>query len=188
MAAAELSAVERARQRVLRKTFAWAYGAVWASTLAAALVLELLGNSAQALARRLLGARLKVAGNPPPQIGHVLALSAHNLPIVAWPLLLTILGAQRSRVSRLAANVLLATTVLANTVPVGAALAAYGAPLLAFIPQLPLEWAGLALGAVGWLAQRERALSTRAVLALLGSLCALVLAAAIVETVVAPHR
>ena len=85
-------------------------------------------------------------------------LAAHNIPIVAWPLLLGVLGAHRHRLARQSPTAS-AGVLIANTLPVGAALGAYGAALLPYLPQLPLEWAGLALGASAWLVQRRRALT-----------------------------
>ena len=78
--------------------------------------------------------------------------------------------------------------MLANTLPVGAALGAYGTALLPYIPQLPLEWAGLAAGYAELAAktsasdQHPRA---RGWLAIIGGL---LLTAAVVETVAVPHR
>ncbi len=54
---------------------------------------------------------------------------------------------------------MLLACIIVNTLQVGAALGAYGTALLPYIPQLPLEWGGLALGASAWLVQRRRALT-----------------------------
>ena len=70
----------------------------------------------------------------------------------------------------------------------GAALGAYGARLLPYIPQLPIEWAGLALGASAWLLQRRRALTVPEGLALLALTVCVLLCAAVIETVAVPHR
>jgi uncharacterized membrane protein len=126
--------------------------------------------------------------NPPPDLAHVLALAAHNIPIAAWPLLLGVMGAHRHRLARKIADAVLAGCILANTVPVGAALGAYGPPLLPYIPQLPLEWAGLALGASAWLVQRRRALGVREGLLCLALIACVLLCAATLETVAVPHR
>lgn len=188
MVAAELT--RRAPSALTRpaRAFAYAYAAVWAATLSGWLALELLGAGAQARARGLIGARLDASVNPPPRMGHVLALAAHNLPIAAWPLLLGLTGAHRHRTARLGADALLAVVLIVNAAPVGATLAAYGARLIAFIPQLPVEWAALAFGAAAWLCQRDRALRPRQVLAVLGAIVALVAVAAVFETVAVPHR
>lgn len=169
---------------------AWlrSYGGVWLATLAAAAVVALAGPALQAPARRALGLTLSTRRNPPPRLAHVLALAAHNIPIASWPLLLGVLGAHRHRLARHLADGLLSACILANTLPVGVALGAYGSALLPYLPQLPVEWAALALGAGGWLVQRRRALTARE-----GALCTaliacLLLLAAVLETVAVPHR
>ena len=144
-----------------------AYAGVWLATLAAAALVALVGRPLALPARRLLGLALSAQRNPPPHVGHVLVLAAHNIPIAAWPLLLGVLGAHRHRLARHVADGVLLACIIANTLPVGAALGAYGTAVLAYIPQLPLEWGGLALGASAWLMQRRRALSVREGLALL---------------------
>ncbi len=170
----------------LRSAWLWAYGAIWTATLGSAALVALLGARAEAPVRRLLGLRLEP--NPAPQVGHVLALAAHNLPIAAWPLLLGVIGAHHHRLGQKIADTVLLACILVNTLPVGAALGAYGAPLLAYIPQLPIEWAGLALGASAWLLQRRRALTVLEGLALLALTACVLLCAAVIETVAVPHR
>jgi hypothetical protein len=169
---------------------AWleAYAAIWASTLASAALLALASARLAAAVRRVLGLTLTPAGNPAPHVAHVLALAAHNLPIAAWPLLLGLTGAHRRRLARGAADSAVLACMLVNAVPVGAALGAYGSALIAYVPQLPLEWAGLALGYGGWLMQRRRALGAREGLLWLALIAAVLLAAAILETFGVPHR
>lgn len=190
MATAELNE-EAATSRLLvalRRTWPCAYVAAWLSTLACALLVAAAGGAAQAWLRKLIGARLDPALNAPPALGQVLALAAHNLPITAWPILLGVVGAHRSAGWRLAADVLVVAALIANTAPVGAALAAYGPPLLPYLPQLPIEWAALALGTSAWLIQRRRPLARSEGIALFALTGAVVLCAALVETVGVPHR
>ena len=165
-----------------------AYTALWLSTLGAAALVLLSGPGASETVRRALGLTLTPADNPPPTLGHVLGLAAHNLPVAAWPLLLGLSGAARSRRARRATDALVLACAAANTIPVGAAIGAYGAHLLPYIPQLPLEWAALASGYGSWLLQRQRALDTRRRLAWLGLTSVLVLLAAAVETAAVPQR
>lgn len=122
---------------------------------------------------------------PPPGLARLLALWAHNTPIAAWPLLLTPLGAHRRNASRRLADLTLAACMLANALPVGAAIAAYGSRLVAYLPQMPIEWAGLACGPAWWIAARRRAPGGRAALAWGAATCALMLAAASIETYLA---
>jgi hypothetical protein len=172
----------------LRRPCPRASAAAWLSTLACAACVALAGGSTQAWLRRLLGARLDPALNAPPALGHVLALAAHNLPITAWPILLGVVGVHRSAGWRLASDVLVGAALIANTAPVGAALAVYGSPLLAYLPQLPIEWAAVALGTSAWLIQRRRPLVLGEGIALFALTAAVVLCAAVVETVAVPHR
>ena len=104
----------------------YAYAGVWAATLAPAAVVALGGRPLTLPARRLLGLALSARRNPPPHLGHVLALAAHNIPIASWPLLLGVLGAHRHRLARPVANGVLLACIIANTLPVGAALGAKG--------------------------------------------------------------
>ncbi len=169
---------------------AWlgAYVAIWGATLAAAGTVAVGGRALAVPVRRMLQLTLSASHNPPPQIWHIVALAAHNIPIAAWPLLLGRSGAARHRLARHAADCLLAACLLANTLPVGAALGAYGTALIAYIPQLPLEWAGLALGAACWLRERQRPLRPRESLTSLALIGAALLCAAIAETTCVPHR
>jgi hypothetical protein len=78
--------------------------------------------------------------------------------------------------------------VTVNILPVGAAFGAYGVSLLAYVPQLPLEWTALALGAGSWLVQRQRPLSIPEGLACGLMIAVLLVGAAVLETVAVPHR
>jgi hypothetical protein len=166
----------------------YAYAAVWMATLVPAALVALAGRALALPVRHLLALALTADRNPPPRIGHALALAAHNIPIAAWPLLLGLTGAHRHRLATHVADGALLACILLNVLPVGAALGAYGAPLLPYLPQLPLEWAGLALGASAWLVQRRRALTVHEGLGLLTLIAGVLLCAAVLETVAVPHR
>ncbi|MGA2164755.1 MAG: hypothetical protein ABSH36_09830 [Solirubrobacteraceae bacterium] len=170
------------------KLWLYAYTGVWATTLTTAAVVGLAGRPLAGPVRRLLGLALSARRNPPLQVGHVLVLAAHNIPIAAWPLLLGVLGAHHHRLGAHIADGLLLACIILNTLPVGAAIGAYGSAVLPYVPQLPLEWGGLALGASGWLAQRRTALTVRQGLGLFVVIVGVLVCAAIVETVGVPHR
>lgn len=189
MAAAELSAAN-ATGRPIGAGAAWlyCYGAVWSATLAATALVMVLGEPLTSLTRRLLALSLDPGSTPTPTLWHVCALCAHNIPITAWPLLLSYTGAARSRRSRAAADTMLGACVIANTLPVGAALAAYGRPLVPYVPQLPLEWAALALGAAAWLVERRQPLTMRQRLTWLAVTAVVLTSAAALETFSVPHR
>jgi hypothetical protein len=138
--------------------------------------------------RYVLGATLDPQRNPPPSIGHVLLLLAHNLPLASWPLLLGVVGAHRRHLARQAADMLVAAVFTVNILTVGAGLGVYGLPLLPYIPQVPLEWAALALGASAWLMQRRDPLTGRQGAALFALIAGVLLCAAVLETVAVPHR
>jgi hypothetical protein len=172
----------------LPATWLHTYAAIWTATLGPAALVALAGPPLVDSVRHLLGLALTAQRNPPPSVGHVLALAAHNIPIATWPLLLGVTGAHRHRLARRVADTVVLACMIANTLPVGAALGAYGTPLLAYLPQLPLEWAGLALGASCWLVQRRRELTCRERLVWLALNAGVLLCAAAIETVVVPHR
>jgi hypothetical protein len=188
MAAAELSRTEGSHRPLAGLGRAWlaAYAAIWLTTLGSGLFVAASGASAKATVRQVLDLCLSPTCSTPRQ--GALALAAHNLPVEGWPLLLGVAGVHRARVSRRIANAALCAAVLVNVLPVGAALGAYGSPLLPYLPQLPLEWAGLALGASAWLLQRQKPLTVSEGLALAVLIAALVMGAGIAETSGVPRR
>ena len=189
MASTELTEAAPARARSLDRpaaAFLATYAALWASTLAAAAATTIAGASARHAVRRLLG--LTLTPDAAPSVGRILAIAAHNLPIAAWPLLLGIAGTATGQRTRTIADSVLVGCTVANTLPVGAAIGAYGTPLLRYIPQLPLEWAGLAVGYSSWLAQRRQPLNAQTRLAWLAAVAVIIVIAAATETIAVPER
>lgn len=187
MATAKLTRPARPLYSEVRRVWLTAYGAIWSATLGTALIVGAVGPLRTPV-RHLLDLRLHPSETPAPHLGHVIALAGHNLPIAAWPVLLGVAGANRSRLGRQVADTVLVTCVGVNILPVGAALGAYGPALLPYVPQLPLEWAGLAFGATAWLVQRDRALTVREGLAVLTITAVVLLCAASIETFAVPHQ
>lgn len=188
MATAELGARDGRLLGGFWRAWLAAYALIWTATLViAGLVLVGVLDLREPITR-LLGVRLDPDRNPPPQFAHVLMLAVHNVPIVAWPLLLGVVGAHRHRTTRQIADVVVAACMTANIAIVGAALGAYGMRLVPYLPQLPLEWAALALGASAWLLQRHRRLTLREGLLCFALIAVVLLAAAALETVAVPHR
>jgi hypothetical protein len=177
-----------ARFGELRRAWLFAYAATWVLTLVSAALLAVNPAGLDGPVRHVLGATLDPQRNPPPSIGHVLLLLAHNLPLASWPLLLGVVGAHCRRLARQAADVLVAAVFTVNVLTVGAGLGVYGLPLLPYIPQVPLEWAALALGASVWLMQRRDPLTGRQGAALFALIEGVLLCAAVLETVAVPHR
>lgn len=159
---------------------------LWLATLLVAVLVSAAGGAPSSAIRGFLGLRLSAGATPAPTLGRMLALAAHNLPVVAWPLLLAPAGADRSRRGEALAEVLVLVSLAVNALLVGCALGAYGVRLLAFVPQLPLEWAALAAGASVWL-DRGRGSRRLGALRLLCVLAVLVLGAAALETFAVPH-
>ncbi len=190
MAAAELTRPAPPRTRSPNGpagAFLATYMALWASTLSAATLTAACPGVAETVGG-VLRLTLTRVQNPPATPGRVLALAAHNLPIAGWPLLLGLAGIASSRPARRATDMLVAGCALANTLPVGAAIGAYGSRLFPYIPQLPLEWAALAAGYCSWLVQRQRPIGRRQRFAWLALTAVLVLTAAAVETTAIPRR
>jgi len=185
MAAAELTLRSGVRRRPISSVIGRTYLALWGVTLTGAALTELLARAPVRAAMRLA---LSASRNPAPSVGHVLALAAHNLPICAWPLLFGALRLGEGSPWRRAADVLVIGCALANVAPVAAALGGYGMALVAFLAQLPLEWAALAVGYGTWVAERDRSLSARERLGLALAIVGLVLSAAVLETYAVPHR
>jgi hypothetical protein len=177
-----------ARLGELRRAWLFAYAATWVLTLVSAALLAINPAGLDGPVRYVLGATLDPQRNPPPSIGHVLLLLAHNLPLASWPLLLGVVGAHRRHLARQAADMLVAAVFTVNILTVGAGLGVYGLPLLPYIPQVPLEWAALALGASAWLMQRRDPLTGRQGAALFALIAGVLLCAAVLETVAVPHR
>jgi hypothetical protein len=193
MAAAELSPALRQGARRwlpagLPATWLHAYAAIWIATLAPAAIVALVGQPLARPARRLLALALTAQRNPPPHLGHVLALAAHNIPIASWPLLLGVLGAHHHRLATHIADGVLLACIIVNTLPVAAALGAYGAAVLPYLPHLPVEWGGLGLGASGWLVQRRQTLTVSEGIGLFVLIACVLLCAAVLESVGVPHR
>jgi hypothetical protein len=169
----------------LRTVVVHAYLAVWAITLAVAALTALVAGES---VRSTLGLALGATVDPPASPARVCLLAIHNLPICAWPLLLGSLRLRPGSRWRRLADIVVAACALANVLPVAAALGGYGWALVPYVPQLPLEWAALAVGFGSWVAERRQGLAGRERLALLAAIAALALAAALLETYAVPHR
>jgi hypothetical protein len=164
------------------------YTAIWMATLGFAGIVALAGQPLTQAAHHLLGLQLTPARNPPPTVEHVLVLAAHNIPIFAWPLLLGVTGAHRHRIGVRVADTLVLASAFVNTGQVGVALGGYGAALLPYVPNVPFEWAGLALGVSYWIVQRRRAISVHDGIVWFALTVGVLLCAATLETVAVPHR
>ena len=172
--------------RGVKAACALSYAGVWTATGLAAALVRMGGRPFATAVHEALGLKLAGTGVHAHPLANIAVLLAHNLPIAAWPLLLGIAGADRTRAGRAVGDVLVFAGVAANSIPVGAALGAYGSALLAYVPQLPVEWAALALGAAAWIIERRRALSRQERVIWLAAIVVAVLAAATLETMAVP--
>jgi hypothetical protein len=99
-----------------------------------------------------------------------------------------VLAAQRISTTRRLGDLLVLALLAANAAPTGLALGAYGPGLLRYLPQLPLEWLGLALAAGSWLRVRRALEAEKRLLpSLLAVTGALLGAALLLETFATPN-
>lgn len=137
-------------------------------------------------------------GSPHPTLrgsaSEAVSMLATNLRILLAPFLLALIGADRGRLGRLGGDVLIAGLVLENTLRVGIALGRFGVSLLAYVPQLPLEWLALTISTSAWISVRQtpnanlRQRKRRTELCvLLVAMLACAAAAAACETLLTPH-
>ena len=153
----------------------------------AVIALTALGALLSSIDPRLAGTtrpHATLTGN----LGDALSILQNNARVLAAPFLLYLFRFPASRTGRLAGDLLVALLAAANAVPVGLELGRWHARLLPFLPQLPLEWAALAVAISAWLTTRHNHahLSQLALLATLA--LALLVAAAALETWATPHR
>jgi len=111
---------------------------------------------------------------------------ATNLRVLAAPYLLAAFRWPNSTRARTLGDVIVAAVVLENTLTVGLAIGRYGAQLIPYLPQLPLEWAALATSAAAWITARADP-RARALFAYAAATLALAIAAAACEVLLTPH-
>jgi hypothetical protein len=108
--------------------------------------------------------------------------------VLAAPFLLVLLGFPQSRLGRHAGDLIITALTAASTIPVGLELGRWQSRLLPYLPQLPLEWAALALAIHAWVLARPGQLTVRELMPLAGVVLALLTCAACLETWATPHR
>ena len=103
-------------------------------------------------------------------------------------MLLALCGFGASRPARTFADLLVAAPLALVTIQVGLALDRWGARLLPYIPQLPIEYAAAALAAGVWITYRHSPRpAVRALARDTGLMLALLAIAATVEVLATPH-
>jgi hypothetical protein len=175
------------RNRRLSWARAWelAYATLWTLTIWIGVIVWAAPGGA-GLARAVLGLSLSAARNPPPSLGAVVAIAVNNALHAGWPLALGPLGMAHRPTTRLLADVVVALNLAVCAVLVGTALGAYGARAVPFLPHLPLEWAGVAIGTAGWIVERRQPLRTGERAGLACALVAVLLVAGFVEVWAVP--
>ena len=112
----------------------------------------------------------------------------NNARVLAAPFLLVLLGLPHSRLGRRAGDLVVTALTAASTIPVGLELGRWQGRLIAYLPQLPFEWAALAVAVHVWISGRSRRGPTHRLMVLAGLTLALLIAAASLETWATPHR
>ena len=74
--------------------------------------------------------------------------------MLAAPFLLVVLDFPQSRLGRRAGDLIVTALTAASTIPVGLELGRWQGRLLPYLPQLPLEWAALAVAVHAWIIAR----------------------------------
>lgn len=165
----------------LRTTICHSYGLLWVGTaLAAGLAIPVAGELRHLLAYR-------IAPASPGNLGMAVFIASNNMREAAIPILLAALRLTTRWCSILVGDVLVSATLAVNVALGGLALGAYGFGLLRYLPQWPIEWAGLAVGLAAW--RRARAgKGDPCELVLLGLVSATLLCcAALIETYSVPQ-
>ena len=114
--------------------------------------------------------------------------SSRTTRVLATPFLLALLGFPQSSLGRRTGDLILTGITAASTIPVGLELGRWQGGLLRYVPQLPLEWAALALAIGAWLTTRADQASRRQLVVLAASVSVLLAGAATIETWCTPHR
>lgn len=121
-------------------------------------------------------------------VGDALSILQHNLRVLAAPFLLCLLRLRASRLGRHAGDILILAIAAASAIPVGLGLGRWHTTLLPYLPQLPLEWAALAVAICAWLTARHDRATLRELAILASATALLLLGAASLETWCTPHR
>jgi len=134
---------------------------------------------------------LASGGDPHPVLHGTIAeaagIAVTNLRVLSAPFLLVLLGLHHGARRRRIGDLAIALLATVNIVQVGLALGADGPRLLPYVPQLPLEWAALALCLAAWLELRTGHAARGRLGRYAAAILALTITAAAVETFAAPH-
>jgi len=125
----------------------------------------------------LLIPALAPAGTPHPTLhgtaSEAASIFAHNMRILAAPLILAAARWETGPTTRLLGDAIVAATMIVSPLLVGAAIGDHGLQLLAYLPQLPLEWAALSVAAGAWISARRARLEIPSLVAYAASVTTL---------------
>ena len=151
-----------------------------------------LAAAAVGIALATLDPQLPCGARPHPtltgSLGEAAWLLQNNARVLAAPFLLVLLGFPQSRFGRRAGDLVLTALTAASTIPVGLELGRWQGRLLPYLPQLPLEWAALALAVHAWVIARSGQVAIRQLAPKGAVVLALLVIAASLETWATPHR
>jgi hypothetical protein len=172
----------RSRQAGLAASVLSSYGLLWLGTLLAAIIaIPIAGSVREAFGLRLVPASagtVSMAG----------LIAANNARETALPLLFAAFNVGGRRWLVVMGDVVVSASLAVNVARGGLALGAYGADLLRFLPQWPLEWGGLALGLTGWRRARRGDRDACELVLLSVGAATLICLAALLETYAVPQR
>lgn len=121
-------------------------------------------------------------------LGDAISIVETNARVLAAPFLLVLLGFPHSRLGRHAGDLIVLALVAASTISVGLELGRWQDRLLPYLPQLPLEWAALALAVNAWAVARSGHITVAELAPLVAVILVLLVGAASIETWATPHR
>ena len=151
-----------------------------------------IGLTALGIGLALVDPTLAGSSRPHPtltgSLGDAAGILQNNARVLAAPFLLVVLDFPDNRLGRRAGDLIVAALTAASTVPVGIELGRWQGRLLPYLPQLPLEWAALAVAVHVWISGRSGRGPTHRLMVLAVLTLALLIAAASLETWATPHR
>jgi hypothetical protein len=161
----------------------------WHPTLSAGAV---IGLTALGVGLALVDPGLAGSTRPHPtltgSLGDAAGILQNNARVLAAPFLLVVLDFPHNRLGRRAGDLIVAALTAASAIPVGIELGRWQGRLLPYLPQLPLEWAALAVAVHVWISGRSGRGPTHRLMVLAVLTLALLIAAASLETWATPHR
>jgi len=151
-----------------------------------------IGLTALGIGLALVDPTLAGSSRPHPtltgSLGDAAGILQNNARVLAAPFLLVVLDFPQSSLGRRAGDLIVGALTAASTIPVGLELGRWQGRLLPYLPQLPLEWAALAVAVHVWISGRSGRAPTHRLMVLAGLTLALLIAAASLETWATPHR